>query len=153
SMLARSTRALPFFALAAAAVGCASVRHPLLETSPYHYVSEAATLELHSHLFMNEGVPIFHGDFFANDLEVEDWKSEFRSQANVETLERSGIGLLVATMYAHPLMPGGRKAAILKQLGSARRFVAEHPDWVIATEPENARSALALGKRVLVLAL
>src|SRR4051812_6206202 len=63
----------------------------------------ANTVELHAHLFMKEGMGwLFKGDF-NGPLQAENWKSRFSSQANPETLEQSGLDIVVATLYAHPL--------------------------------------------------
>jgi microsomal dipeptidase-like Zn-dependent dipeptidase len=109
--------------------------------------------ELHAHLFMKEGMSwMFRGDFFG-ELKASDWKDRFDSQANPETLERSGIGLVVATLYAHPLMTLSLRDSIRRQIDLAEKFVRERPQWALARSAEDAKRALAHGRKVMVLAL
>lgn len=117
------------------------------------YLPERATLELHSHLFMKEGMGWLATGDFEGPLEAKDWKSLFGSQANPDSLERSEIGLVVATLYAHPLLTMRLKDSIRNQIVQAERFVQSHPGWIIARNAAQARLALDGGKRVLVLAL
>jgi microsomal dipeptidase-like Zn-dependent dipeptidase len=110
-------------------------------------------VELHAHLFMKEGMGWgFTGDFFG-ELRASGWSNQLSSMANPDTLERSGIGIVVAALYAHPVFTLSLRASIRKQIEQARKFVTEHPGWVIARSSAEARAALESGKRVMVLAL
>jgi microsomal dipeptidase-like Zn-dependent dipeptidase len=114
---------------------------------------DRATVELHAHLFMKEGMTwAFRGDF-DGPLKADDWRSKFSSQANPETLDRSEMGITVATLYAHPLFTLSLRDSVRRQIALAEKFVAEHPYWVIARNASQARKALGEGKRVMVLAL
>lgn len=121
---------------------------------PTVYIPDEASLELHTHLFMKQGMgPVVHGGF-EGPLRAKDWTSQWGSQANADTLDQSQIGLLVLAMYAHPVFTSfRRKASIRKQIALAERFCFAHPNWTIAKSPAQARAALALGRRVIVLAL
>src|SRR6185503_4235676 len=93
------------------------------------------SVELHAHLFMKEGMGVgFTGDFFG-PLKARDWHDQFRSMANPESLEKSGIGIVVNALYAHPLFELSPREAVRKQIAMARKFVTEHPNWIIATNP------------------
>src|SRR6185437_2718268 len=74
-----------------------------------------------------------------------------------DALARSGLGIVVATLYAHPLFTytvgKSLRDSIRAQIKLARKFVLGRPDWVIATEPDHASEALASGKHVMILAL
>jgi microsomal dipeptidase-like Zn-dependent dipeptidase len=94
----------------------------------------------------------FRGEF-DGPLKASDWRSRFGSQANPETLDQSEIGVLVATLYAHPLFTLSMRDSIRRQISQAEQFVASHPQWELAHDPEQARRALSQGKRVMVLAL
>lgn len=110
-------------------------------------------VELHAHLFMKEGMTwAFRGDFFG-PLRATSWKDPLSSQANPETLESSGLSIVVAALYAHPLFTLRLRESIHRQINLARKFVLTHPDWVLASEPEQAKEALSQGKHVMVLAL
>lgn len=144
---------LASFALALAlpsAHGFASTSMPL-SVPPLE--KERATVELHAHLFMKEGMTWFFRGDFDGPLRAETWRDRFRTQANPETLDRSELGVLVATLYAHPLFTLSLRDSIRRQVAQAERFVATHPNWVIARSAEEAREALSQGKRALVLAL
>lgn len=114
---------------------------------------EDAHLELHAHLFMNEGMTwLFRGDF-EGPLAADSWRDRFSSQANAEALERSGIQILVASLYAHPLFTWNLRDSIRRQIAQAERFVATHPDWLLARDFAQAEEGLKRGKRILLLSL
>jgi len=116
-------------------------------------INPQGPVELHAHLFMKEGMTwAFKGDFFG-PLRATSWKDPLSSQANPETLENSGLSVVVATLYAHPLFTLSLRESIRRQIALARKFVLTHDDWVLATEPFQAREALAEGKHVMILAL
>ena len=76
-------------------------------------------IDLHSHLFMNEGLTyLFHGDFFDKELSANSWDDLFSLQTNPKTVNESGIRILVASLYAaSPLLtPGGLRNAIREGL-------------------------------------
>jgi microsomal dipeptidase-like Zn-dependent dipeptidase len=115
--------------------------------------ASTSMIELHAHLFMDEGMGwLFKGDF-NTPLRATSWKNRFSSQANPEALNASQLDIVVATFYAHPLFGGSLKDSIRRQVRLAHQFVESHPDWILGLNPEQARSALASGKHVLILAL
>jgi microsomal dipeptidase-like Zn-dependent dipeptidase len=117
------------------------------------FPSDRATLELHAHLFMKEGMTwAFSGDF-EGPLKAENWKTRFHSEANLETLDRSEIGVVVAALYAHPLFVTNLRESIRRQIALAEKFVAEHPHWVLARNAAQARAAISQGRRVMILSL
>jgi membrane dipeptidase len=102
---------------------------------------------------MKEGMGwAFRGDFFG-PLQALGWRDRFASQANPESLSKSDLSIVVASLYAHPLFTWSLRDSIRAQIKLARKFVLSRPDWIIATEPDQARDALAAGKHVMVLAL
>ncbi len=113
----------------------------------------AAFIDLHAHPFMDDGLgTLFHGKF-EGELRATDWRANLYSQINIESLEKSNLGLVVVSLYAHPIASNGRRDSIRRQLARAHAFVKTHPHWIIATSPLEARRARANGKGVLVLAL
>jgi microsomal dipeptidase-like Zn-dependent dipeptidase len=114
---------------------------------------EDASVELHAHPFMHDGLrAVFRGDFHG-PLAATSWKDKISSQVNAEALDRSGIRILVNSLYAHPVLSLGRHASIRRQLDESERFVAERKGWIIARSASEARAALERGKRVMILAL
>ncbi|MEK6579105.1 MAG: membrane dipeptidase, partial [Bdellovibrionota bacterium] len=103
--------------------------------------------------FMKKGMGLFFTGDFDGPIQATSWRDRFRSQTDPETLERSEIGLVVATLYAHPLMVWSLKDSIRAQIAQAQAFVAQHPNWMIASNSQEARRALEGGKRVIVFAL
>jgi len=135
------------------ATGNLIVAHVAEESDQLLQMAGGLSIELHAHLFMKEGLGAgFTGDFFG-PLQARDWRDGFHSMANPEALERSGIGIVVAALYANPLLEPSPREAVRKQIALARRFVSEHPNWVIARDAAEARKALLAGKRVMILAL
>lgn len=132
-----------------------SERTPANKAEPEYgapYDPEKATLELHSHLFMDESMGIFFRGSFNGRLRGS-WKSRFSSQINPQALERSGIGVLVVALYALPGAEFSLRNSIRRQIQDAENFVHDYPDWIIAHGPTEASRALAAGRRVLVLSL
>jgi microsomal dipeptidase-like Zn-dependent dipeptidase len=114
-------------------------------TNPY--------LDLHIHPFMDDGMgTLFHGKF-EGPLRAKDWTAGFDSQVNIETLEASRLGLIVLSLYAHPVVSNGRKESLRRQIARAEEFVKAHPDWVIARSAEEASAARTQGKRIIILGL
>lgn len=115
--------------------------------------SKAAGIDLHTHLFMKEGLGIiFNGDFFS-PVKAKNWKSRFSSQINAEAVLKSDLDLIVVALYAHPFLTLNLRDSIRSQIRQAKQFVDRHPDWVLARSPQEARLALEAKKHVLVLSL
>ena len=120
--------------------------------------SDLATggVDLHAHLFFHEGIglplnSIFGG--FSLPIAATSWRDRFRARVNAETLGQSGSAIVVVALYAHPLFLGSQKDSIRRQINEAEKFVAEHPEWIIARTPAQARGAIAAQRRVLILSL
>lgn len=111
----------------------------------------ASTIDLHSHLFMKDGVgPLLRGKF-DEPAKATSATSRFSTKMTRESLDASGLKLIVVSFYAHPVLTRGSvRDSLLRQITQAEQFVSEHPSWVIAGEPAEARSALTAGKRVFV---
>lgn len=112
-------------------------------------------LDTHVHLFLDEGLMswFYHGCFNC-PLKATSWNDKFFSKANAETLENSGLRVVVASFYAHPLKFGTLRDSIRRQISLAENFVSTHHDeWVIAEDANQARAALKSGKRVMVFSL
>jgi microsomal dipeptidase-like Zn-dependent dipeptidase len=123
----------------------------LLQSMPA--LADSGAVELHAHLFMKEGMTwAFHGDFFG-PLEARSWKDTLSSQANPETLESSGLSIVVAALYAHPLFTLNLRDSIRRQVALARKFVLTHPGWVLAGDPNQAEDAIRNHQKVMVLSL
>jgi microsomal dipeptidase-like Zn-dependent dipeptidase len=111
------------------------------------------SVELHAHLFMKVGLWwTFLGDF-DEPMRVSSWEDRFSSQTNAETVDKSRIGILVLSLYANPAVGVNPRKAIHEQMNRAEKFVREHPEWVIARDPNEAQAALESGKRVIVYSL
>ena len=115
--------------------------------APYELV------DLHAHLFMDRGMGFMMDGDFRSPLKSNDWADRFSSQINEATMESSNLGLLVVSLYAHPVFAPSRQGSIRAQIQDAKNFVAKYPDWVIAKTPAEARAAHAAGKRILIFSL
>jgi microsomal dipeptidase-like Zn-dependent dipeptidase len=111
------------------------------------------TLELHAHLFMKQGMGFAFRGSFNDPIQAKSYQDGLSSQANPETVEKSGIGILVISLYANPFLVFSLRDSIREQMKLAREFVGAHPNWIIARNAGEARAALVSGKRVLVLSL
>lgn len=110
-------------------------------------------IDLHNHLFMKQGLRIFRGGFFKNKIKAKHWKHRSKSQVNEELLNKSNLKLVVVALYATPIINGPVRKFANKQIDLAEKFVKRNPNWIIAKSSVEARKALNLGKRVLVLSL
>jgi microsomal dipeptidase-like Zn-dependent dipeptidase len=117
--------------------------------------------DLHVHLFMEHGVgAIFRGEF-TKPLKAKNWKAMMASKINEETLKASTAPLVVAALYAHPVLVAKKgplpsdwvKNSIRAQVAAAREFVARNPNWILATNATQAQIALQNNKRILLLSL
>jgi microsomal dipeptidase-like Zn-dependent dipeptidase len=102
---------------------------------------------------MKEGMTWAFRGGFNGPLQATSWSNRFSSQANPETVERSRVGVLVATLYAHPLFTLSLRDSIRRQLDQAEEFVKTHPQWIIARSAHEAIEARRQGKRIIILAL
>jgi microsomal dipeptidase-like Zn-dependent dipeptidase len=130
-------------------------------------VSTPVEIDLHAHLFMQEGMTFLLRGDFDEPAKAGSWTSMVSTKMTRDSLDPSGLRLVVVSLYAHPILSrftgspkewfsGTRepvKESLLRQIDQAERFVAGHPSWVIASEPTEARAALAAGKRVIVLSI
>lgn len=116
----------------------------------------AAGIDLHSHPFMKHGIgPLFQGSFFS-PTKSKSYKTLLKSNLNERTLIDSNIDILVVALYTHPILSlfnGGPRKAIDKQIDEAHEFIKRNTNWIIATNPTEASTALSQGKRILVLSL
>jgi microsomal dipeptidase-like Zn-dependent dipeptidase len=118
-----------------------------------HHFAQAAGIELHAHLFMKEGMTWFFRGSFDGPLRATTWQDGLSSQANPATMDQSGLDVVVVSLYANPFFTLSLRDSVRKQIAVAHRFVTEHPNWIIAKHPDQAKAALAAGKKVLILSL
>jgi len=134
-----------------------NVRHATTILSALLFCTLAAAddpyIDLHSHLFMKDGLGVLFSGKFSEKLHAHKWSDGFSSQANAETLEASHLGLVVVSLFASQPYVLNTRDSIRKQIALAEEFVKSHSDWVIARSASEAEKAIAAGKRVLVLSL
>ncbi len=118
-------------------------------------------VDLHQHLMMKWGVgPLLIGDF-ESPLGAKRWDSKLGSKANRETLATSKLGIVVVSLYAHPILvkkwaggPGGIFESLDLQVKALENFVSQsNGEWIIAKTAGEARAARAAGKKVFVLSI
>jgi len=71
---------------------------------------------------------LFFGDFF-DPLSADSWKDRLSSKANPDTLDESGIGIVVVALMAHPLGAIDMRQSLREQIAAAERLVSERPNW------------------------
>lgn len=133
------------------AAWCAANPCPPLTGAPVHTL-----LDLHAHLSMKPGLYwVFSGVPWALEHEP-DWSHRFSEKMAVEAVRKSGMKLIVVSLYANPFFtfPQDPAEAIYEELAQTRELVARYPDdFSIATTSEQARRIIAGGKIALLLAL
>ncbi len=111
------------------------------------------SVDLHAHLFMEQALTwLFFGDFF-EPLAADSWKDRLSSKVNADSLDESGIGIMVVALMAHPMGALDTRKSVRNQIAAAERLVAERPQWQLARSAGQARKLLLAGKRVVVLSL
>ena len=111
------------------------------------------SVELHSHMFMKAGLGWLFRGAFDEALRASSWQDRLSSNANRDTLQQSGAGIVVVALFAHPLFTNDLRGSIRTQIAAARAFCDGHDGWALARSPHQARRLLLAGKRVLVLSL
>jgi membrane dipeptidase len=110
-------------------------------------------IDLHAHLFMKDGMGwLFRGTFEDPPL-ASSWEDRLASKASPATLEESGLGIVVVSIFVHPLGTLDMRDSVRRQVAAARRWVKEHPGWVLARSADEARLALVTRRRVMILSL
>lgn len=115
--------------------------------SPTPYV------DLHVHLTMTSQTNWLYQGGFDRIAVAQDWDSRWSTKVNASELNKSPLGLVVASLYAHPLLVKDIRTSIDHQIKQLESFVHKNPHWMIAKTPQEARQAIRQGQRVIVLSL
>jgi membrane dipeptidase len=111
------------------------------------------SVDLHVHLSMKPALGwLFRGEL-EEPLVADSWDDRLSSKANEQTLLRSGVGVMVVALYAHPLFAGDMRKSIRAQMAEVERLVKRQPQWAIARRADEAEALLRGGKRVIVFSL
>jgi microsomal dipeptidase-like Zn-dependent dipeptidase len=111
------------------------------------------SVDLHAHIFIKKGTGWL---FRTNEGFPLTFKSRYNRlvlKTNTETINNSGIGLLVVALYAYPLLVLSVKKSIREQIKNAEEFVKKNDKWIIAKSPDEAYKAYLNGKKIMVLSL
>ena len=112
-----------------------------------------AEVDLHVHLTMKEGMSwLLQGDA-TTPLRADSWKDRFSTRANFESMDRSGLKVVVATLFAHPWATSDLRQGLRREHESIIAFTRAHPHWQIVRSPSELRETLASGRRAIVLSL
>jgi len=112
------------------------------------------SVDLHSHLFMHEGMGVLMRGAFDDPARSMNWNTRLQTRISKENLEKSKLRIVVVSYYAHPILKlGNVRESILRQIEMTENFVKENPNWVIASSSSEARAALKVGKHVFVFSL
>lgn len=123
--------------------------------------ADTGRVELHAHLAMDQGMGWFFTGNLASPRVTVQPSRRLSVQANAEALNRSGLSVVVATLYAHPWLGwapaldglSGVASSLERQWQELQTFLRDQPQWTLARSPSQAREALMMGKRVLLLGL
>ncbi len=128
-----------------------STHLPALAGGPLSF--DPSTVDLHAHLFLYEGVGLDWRGTFTSPLRSTQWSDRLSSRVNADALESSGARIVVVALYSHPLFIGSQRESIRRQIRAVREFLKDHIAWNLVRTPEEARNALARGKRCLILSI
>lgn len=112
-----------------------------------------ALVDLHNHLFMKEGLGWLFRGSFEEGVASDDWGDRLFNKTDAETLERSGLSVVVVSLFAHPVFVGDLRDSIRDQIRRAHAFLRAHPSWGLARNAAEAEALVRSGKRVMVFSL
>jgi len=111
------------------------------------------SVDLHAHLFMKQGMGWLFRGSFDGPIAATSWRNRLSSKVNRAALDASGNGIVVVSLFAHPLEGLDVRASIRRQVALTEQLAASHPGWALARDAGQARRLIAAGKKVLVLSL
>ena len=111
------------------------------------------SVDLHAHLFMKQGMGWLFRGSFEGPIAATSWRNRLSSKVNRATLDASGNGVVVVSLFAHPLEGRDLRASIRRQVALTEKLAAGAPGWAVARDAQQARRLLEAGKKVLVLSL
>lgn len=82
----------------------------------------------------------------------DDTDSRFRSRVDHASLEASGLKVVIAALIANPMI-GKPEQQIEEQIAILHEFVKRHPNWKIASEPDDVLNQTAKGNKVILFSL
>jgi microsomal dipeptidase-like Zn-dependent dipeptidase len=94
-----------------------------------------------------------HRGGFFQAIRATSPESLLYSRMNHQSLKDSKLQIIVVKLYAHPWLNFSLRASLLRQVLDLKRFLSENPEFVQSRSAQEARTALAEGKRVVVLAI
>jgi microsomal dipeptidase-like Zn-dependent dipeptidase len=116
--------------------------------------SRGEGMDLHSHLFLEHGVPSwFYKGCFTCPLGASDWSSLRGTKANEETLLNSKLNLVVVALHSTSIGIWDRKESIRRQIAALNNFLETHPDWILAKSAAVAADAIKKKKQIMVVSL
>ena len=111
------------------------------------------SVDLHAHLFMDRGLGwMFNGDF-DSPLQANSWDDELSSKINAESLEASGLDVVVVALFAHPVFRADMRQSVREQIALVERFIASHEQWSLARNAADVKRITDAGGRAMVLSL
>lgn len=124
----------------------------LLSTASRHAAAQEL-VDLHAHFFMPEAIGLSFLGNFDGPLRARTWSDRLKSRVNAEALEKSGVRIAVVALYSNPMFLGSQRDIIRRQIDDTQQFISTHPDWILARDSAQAETAIAHGKRVLILSI
>lgn len=102
------------------------------------------------HLTINVPLAPFYAGGLNDTVQAKDWDTRFKSKLDYETLEKSGLQLIVAVIYINPIW-GDIEKQFNTQMGDLQKFCELHPQWKIVKEPLEAQEEIKKGNKVFII--
>lgn len=112
----------------------------------------AAVVDLHMHLTMEVPLKGLYKGQLLERVQSKDTGSRFKSRVDFDTLEQSGLRVVIAAFVANPMIRNPARQ-IEEQIGILVEFCKRHPNWKIVAEPGDVLEETAKGNKVFVLSL
>ncbi len=109
-----------------------------------------ATVDLHMHLTIDVPLSPFYSGGLNETVRAKDWDSRFKSKIDYDTLEKSGLKLIVAVIYINPIW-GDVEKQFDMQMAEIQKYCELHRQWKIVKEPREAQEEINKGNKVFMI--
>lgn len=130
------------------AAWCAAHGCPPVEEQPVHVL-----MDTHAHLSMKPGLGWVFSGVPWDPEHPPHWSYRFSEKMEVDAIRRSGLRLIVVSLYANPMFtfPGSARDATWEEIEQTEELIRRYPDlFALATTSLQARRIIAAGKIALV---
>lgn len=95
--------------------------------------------------------PVYSGQLLGK-ARAQTWDSRFKSRIDFESLEKSGLDIVVAALFVNSVW-GDVEKQLDDQIKVLNDFCVQHKNWIIVSEPKQAENELTKGNNIIILSI